>query len=216
MPDARGPHEPGTNARAPASTRERLVDSATELFTRSGVNAVGVNEIRQHAGVAKSTMYQHFRSKDELVVEVLRRNDKDWCARLRASAEATPDPEAALLVIFDLLDTQFQDPQYRGSEFLNVSAEYPDPHHPVRQAIRAHKTHLLDYLTHLATTADLADPASVAATILILAEGATCARVTREDLTAARQARTSATLVLGASPRKWPRGTNGACSSLLK
>lgn len=201
MPDVRRSHKPGLSPARSSSTRERLVASATELFARSGVNSIGVNEIRQHAGVAKSTMYQHFRSKDELVVEVLRRNDEDWCARVRTGAETAPTPETAILAIFDLLDTEFQDPDYRGSEFLNVSAEYPDTNHPVRQAIRAHKTRLLDYLTQLATAARYAEPEEVAATVLILADGAICARITREDFNSARNARSSALLILGASPQ---------------
>lgn len=165
------------------------------------MHSVGVNEIWQHADVAKSTLYQHFRSKDDLVVEVLRRHDETWCLQLRTSADNATDPDAALLAIFELLDTDFHDPDYRGNEFLNVSAEYPDPNHPVRKAIHAHKTHLLDHLTQLATDAGFTAADQVAATVLMLADGAICARVTRRDVDAAQQARATALVVLEAMPR---------------
>lgn len=185
----------------PSASRERLIAAATELFARSGVHSVGVNEIWQHADVAKSTLYQHFRSKDDLVVEVLRRHDETWCAQLRLSAEVATDPDGTLLAIFELLDADFRDTDYRGNEFLNVSAEYPDQDHPVRQAIRAHKIHLLDYLTQLAADAGFTAPGKAAAAVLMLADGAICARVTRNDTDAAKEARTTAMLVLKAMPR---------------
>lgn len=185
----------------PSASRERLIASATELFTRSGVHSVGVNEIWQHADVAKSTLYQHFRSKDDLVIEVLRRHDETWCAELRTTAENASDTDDAVLAIFDLLDGDFRDPDYRGSEFLNVTAEYPGAGHPVRDAVRAHKTRLLDYLTQLATDAGFTAPGEAAAAVLILADGAICARVTRGDTDAAQRARATALVVLNASPR---------------
>lgn len=183
------------------SARERLIASATELFARSGVHSVGVNQILKHADVAKSTLYQQFPSKDDLVVEVLRRHDATWCARLRTTVENADGADAALLAIFDLLDIDFANVGYRGSEFLNVAAEYPDVDHPVRAAIRAHKTHLLDYLTQLATDARFATSDQTAAAVLMLADGAVCARVTRGDTDAAQRARSTAVVVLNASPR---------------
>lgn len=185
----------------PSASRERLVASATELFARSGVHSVGVNEIWKHANVAKSTLYQHFASKDDLVVEVLRRHDQTWCAELRSTAENAHGNDNAVLAIFDLLNHDFANVGYRGSEFLNVAAEYPDDNHPVREAIRAHKTHLLDYLTQLAADAGFATPDQTAAAVLMLADGAICARVTRDDIGAAQRARATAVIVLNASPR---------------
>jgi AcrR family transcriptional regulator len=56
-------------ADAPATARERLLAVAYELFSRSGIRAVGVDTIIAQAGVAKMTLYRHFPSKHDLVRE---------------------------------------------------------------------------------------------------------------------------------------------------
>ncbi|MFB7133035.1 TetR/AcrR family transcriptional regulator [Streptomyces sp. NPDC056237] len=181
---------------ASETTRARIVTAAADLFTRCGVRAVGINEIWRASGVAKSTLYQHFRSKDELVAAVLRRRNDAWCARLRASASAARTPQDRLLAIFDLLAEEFADPAYRGSDLVNVAAEYPDPDHPVRVAIRDHKREILHYLGALAEEAEETDPEVIAAAVLMLADGAACARVSLGDTAAAGLARKAASRLL--------------------
>ena len=58
--------------------RERILDAAAELFYRQGIRAVGVDMVVEHAGVAKASLYHHFRTKDELAAAVLRRRDERW------------------------------------------------------------------------------------------------------------------------------------------
>ncbi|MFC9427625.1 TetR/AcrR family transcriptional regulator [Streptomyces sp. NPDC056987] len=181
---------------APEATRTKIVEAAADLFTRSGVRAVGINEIWRSAGVAKSTLYQHFRSKDELVAAVLRSRNDAWCARLRDRAAAAHTSQDRLLAIFDLLGEEFADPSYRGSDLVNVAAEYPDPGHPVRVAIRDHKREILSYLTGLATAAHEDDPGRAAAIVLTLADGAVCTRVSLGDTTTADLARQAASRLL--------------------
>lgn len=181
---------------SPDATRAKIVTAAADLFTRRGVRAVGINELWRAAEVAKSTLYQHFRSKDELVAAVLRRRNDEWCARLRTLAAAASTPEDQLLAIFDLLGQEFADPSYRGSDLVNVAAEYPDPDHPVRVAIRDHKREILRYLAELATAAEEADPEKVAAIVLTLADGAACVRVSVGDQGAAALAREAASRLL--------------------
>ncbi|GAB1339055.1 TetR/AcrR family transcriptional regulator [Streptomyces sp. E-15] len=181
---------------SPDATRVKIITAAADLFTRCGVRAVGINEIWRAAEVAKSTLYQHFRSKDELVAAVLRQRNDEWCARLRALASTAATPRDRLLAIFDLLGQEFADPAYRGSDLLNVAAEYPDPDHPVRVAIRDHKREILRYLAELATAAREPDPDKAAATVLTLADGAACAWVSLGDPTAAGLAREAASRLL--------------------
>lgn len=185
---------------SPEATRAKIVQAAAGLFTRCGVRAVGINEIWRAAQVAKSTLYQHFRSKDELVAAVLRQRNDQWCARLRALAETREQPADRLLVVFDLLGEEFADPAYRGSDLVNVAAEYPDPGHPVRVAIRDHKQEVLRYLGGLAAAAATVAPEETAAFVLMLADGAVCARVGLGDTAAAATAREAAARLLSAGP----------------
>ena len=53
-------------------------DASYELFSRRGIQAVGVNEVIEHAGVATATLYRHFPSKDILVLAFLEMREQRW------------------------------------------------------------------------------------------------------------------------------------------
>jgi AcrR family transcriptional regulator len=117
--------------------RTRVLETATRLFYAEGVHAVGIDRIIAEAGVAKATFYHHFPAKDELV----RAYVKEQSQLQRATAAQLPEapPRDMVLVIFDAIGELGRDPGYRGCPFVNAAAEYPDPAHPVRQAIAEHR-----------------------------------------------------------------------------
>src|ERR1700730_15050411 len=86
--------------------RERLVSAAYELFSRNGIQAVGVDAIIERSGVARQTMYRHFASKQDLVLAFLERREELWTRKwLQAEVERrTSDPKQRLLAIFDVFD----------------------------------------------------------------------------------------------------------------
>src|SRR5262245_66679735 len=90
----------------PSGTRERLLETAKELFYRDGFHAVGLDRILADVGVTKTTFYNHFQSKQALILEVLRVRDQWWrktfARRLRE--RAGDDPAAQLRAIFAVLD----------------------------------------------------------------------------------------------------------------
>ena len=49
------------------SPRDRLLDTAGQLFRRCGFQAVDIDRILVESGVAKKTMYHHFASKDRMI-----------------------------------------------------------------------------------------------------------------------------------------------------
>jgi AcrR family transcriptional regulator len=119
-----------------AGARERLVATAYELFSRRGIRDVGVNEVIARAGVAKATLYKHFRTKDELVLAFLERRETRWTrewveqqARRRAKT-----PEEQLLAIFDLFDEWFHRDDFEACSFINVLLEMGPQHPQVRRA----------------------------------------------------------------------------------
>src|SRR5688572_26204688 len=93
-------------ATAALAPRERILETAYELFSSRGIRAVGIDEVIERAGIAKATLYRHFASKDELVLAFLELREERWTlgwveaeARRRGST-----PEEQLLAIFDLFD----------------------------------------------------------------------------------------------------------------
>ncbi len=80
-PDAAGD---GLRARKKREVRERLYSEALTLFRRDGYDAVSVNAICEASGVAKGTFFNHFPTKDHVLLE--------WYQRLNAAANAAPAP----------------------------------------------------------------------------------------------------------------------------
>lgn len=187
------------SAKEPSAARQRLLETGATLFDADGVRAVGINAILAASGVAKDTLYKHFASKDDLVLEVLRISDRKWCETLRREVEdRAPDPEGRLLAVFDFLGNEFEAESYRGSAFINAAAEFPDPDHPVRRACAEHKARVLDYLRGLAENHNARDPQALAEQLMLLIDGAICARVMRHDRRAAHRAREAAAILLTA------------------
>lgn len=157
----------------PATGRDRLLACAIDLFYSRGFQAVGIDQVVAAAGVTKTTFYKHFESKTQLMVEAVKRRDA-WEEQAwdRALAQlAGDDPAQRLLAAFDVLDTWFNDPDFRGCLFINTAAEFPDPRDPVHQAAAEHKRRSRDLFRDLARQAGVADPERFADRYTALFEG---------------------------------------------
>ena len=162
---------PQTRAAAPEA-RERLLDSAYELFAARGVRDVGIDEIIEQAGVAKATMYRHFPAKDDLVVAFLARREERWTldwveaeARSRGAI-----PEEQLLAIFDVFGEWFEREDFEGCSFINVLLELGAAH-PAGAASVRHLENIRGVVATLATEAGLRDPQAFARSWHILMKG---------------------------------------------
>ena len=174
-----------------SARREHLVDTAAKLFARHGFHATGIDRILAEAGVAKMTLYKHFRSKDELILAALRRRDEEFRNWFRRRLEAGGEtPRARLMAIFDVLAEWFEQPDFYGCTFAAAAAEFHDSKDPIHAAAAEHKRLLLGHLRDLAAAAGAVDPDALAEELALLMEGATAlAHVCGEkNLRAARHA----------------------------
>ncbi|MFI0849319.1 TetR/AcrR family transcriptional regulator [Mesorhizobium sp. IMUNJ 23232] len=147
-----------------SSARRRLLDTATRLFYEGGIHAVGIDRIIAEAGVAKATFYNHFPSKDDLVVAYL--GEIDRLGRAAVAALAKQPPRKMIVAIMGRISEAVTAGGWRGCPFLNAAAEYPDPASPVRQAINARRVWYHNSLENL--LAEDGDPApSVTASLLV-------------------------------------------------
>jgi AcrR family transcriptional regulator len=180
-----------------ASTRERILNAAYDLFSRHGLQAVGINSVVEHSGVAKRTLYRHFASKDELIVEFLRMREERWTKAwlLREVEERAVEPQERLLAVFDLLHEWFQDEELEGCAFINVLLEVDDRSSPVRQAAVEHLATLRRFLEKLATQAGIEDADDFARRWGILVKGSIIA-AQEGDREAARRAQAVGRLLL--------------------
>ncbi len=179
------------------SRRDHLVDTAVKLFCRDGFHATGIDKILAEAGVAKMTLYKHFKSKEELILAALRRADEEfrnWFMREVERRGRTP--QERLLAIFDALAERCGDPSYRGCPFINASAEYSGRDDPIHALAAESKRLTCSYIRELAHAAGARDSAELAGQLMLLMEGAiVLAHVTCEP-GATRRARDSAEVLV--------------------
>src|SRR6266576_2595960 len=104
------------------SGRERISRAAYELFSREGVRAVGIDAVIAKAGTAKMTLYRNFPSKDDLILDFLRRRERLWTEEwLQAeSRRRGATPAEQLLAIFDVFGEWFEKPDFEGCSFLTT------------------------------------------------------------------------------------------------
>lgn len=154
---------------ATGTVHERLLAAAGELFYAEGITAVGVERIRARADVAKSSLYEHFRSKDQLVAAYLQARSDGWRERLeRALAAAGDEPSARLAAVFAELGAWIDEPGYRGCPFINASAELPDPAHPAAVVAEKHQAWVLDLMAEVAKSSGARNPERLARQLVML------------------------------------------------
>ncbi len=177
------------------SRRDELVDTALRLFYTRGFNATGIDKILSEAGVAKMTLYKHFRSKDELILAVLHRRDEQFRNWLMGEMEkASPNPRERLLAMFDALEDWFEGRAFKGlgfsgCAFINAAGEFGDHNHPAHRTAAEHKRRIVDYLERLCAQAGARDPRDLAEQLALLKEGAIVTAHVRGLPEAARTAR---------------------------
>jgi AcrR family transcriptional regulator len=153
--------------------RERILETASELFYRRGVRAVGVDLVVEEAGVAKTSLYRHFRTKDELIAAFLVREDEDFWATWDRVAQRQPDDAARELEAhLDWIAERIGRPHYRGCPQLNVAAEFPDCDHPAHKVAAAHKRELRRRLEGIAARLRVERPDELGGQLSLLINGA--------------------------------------------
>jgi AcrR family transcriptional regulator len=179
-----------TRQRPPA--RQRILDTAFELFYAHGVRGVGVDTLIADSGVAKATFYKHFPRKDDLALAYLDRVDEIWRGQLAAAAEAAgADPRDRIVGMFDAVHTACRRDGYRGCAFINAAAEATAGTELHARTV-AHKTAVRTWIRDLAAGAGAENPGHLARQLTLLLDGALAAGVLDGDPDAADAAKAAA------------------------
>jgi AcrR family transcriptional regulator len=156
-----------------AEVRDRILRTASTLFYQRGVRAVGVDLVVEQAGVAKTSLYRHFRTKDELIAAFLQREDEDfWNCWNRVTELHKSNPAAELEAHLDWIGERVGRANYRGCPQINVAAEFPDSDHPARRVAAAHKQELRRRLKGIAERLRVKRPDELAGQLSLLMNGA--------------------------------------------
>ena len=154
------------------NTEQKILETAASLFHRHGLRGVGVDQVIADSGVAKSTLYTHFRTKDDLIAAYLRQTDESWLDKLKAAADAAgPDPAARIVGLFDALTASFDRHGFFGCPFISATVE-AEPGSKAHEATIAHLRRRQAWLTDLAREVDAKDPEAMASHLGLLIDGA--------------------------------------------
>ena len=156
-----------------AEVRARILETACTLFYQRGVRAVGVDLVVEKAGVAKTSLYRHFGTKDDLIAAFLEREDEDfWGMWDRVASEHGDDAAAELDAHLGWIGERAGRPNYRGCPQINVAAEFPDIDHPARKVAAAHKRQMRQRLKGISERLSVARPDELAGQLSLLINGA--------------------------------------------
>jgi AcrR family transcriptional regulator len=158
-----------------SEARSRVLNAAGELFYSEGLHSVGIDRIIAAAPVTRATFYRHFPSKDDLLVAYLMQVDEAIRAQVNAARAQDAPPDDIVRAVGRSIADGIQSPGFRGCAFLNAAAEYPDPTHPVHQAVLRHRQWFLATITELLSNTGETDPESAARHFVMLRDGAMAA-----------------------------------------
>lgn len=181
---------------------QRILDTADRLFYGQGIRAVGVDAIAAAAGISKRTLYNHFPSKDDLILAYLSR-------RFRPIRPSDAPPAEQVLALFDGLERAFAAGGFRGCPFVNAVAELGEPSHEARRIAVAYKEQRRVWFRDMLTSLGVGDPDGLATQLMLLVDGAIAAALVRGDPAMARSAREAAQTLLEAA-RPTPPSTRSA------
>jgi AcrR family transcriptional regulator len=180
--------------------RRQLLETAWRMFYREGYRAIGIDRLLAESGVAKMTLYHHFKSKEELIRAVLQRRSAEILRGLEDAVKgAGRSPERRLLAVFDWLETLFSRDDFMGCPFIRAISEFPDRKDPIFQAAWAHKMAVRKMLAGLASEAGVRDAVALADAMRLLIDGAIVAAHATGSAKPAAAAREAAARLLRAA-----------------
>lgn len=136
---------------ATPGARDRILQTAHDLFYRDGIRATGIDRIIKEAGVTKVTFYRHFPAKDDLILAFLDYRHQRWMTWFSRTLEGHLDEEKGLAeALAATLQSWFEKEDFRGCAFINSAVEMAEALPETLPIARAHKQamvqRLADYL----------------------------------------------------------------------
>src|SRR3982075_1750532 len=198
------------------SARGRLLNAATYLFCKNGINATGIDAIIDEAGTAKTTLYKLFGSKTNLVHAVLESEGRQWREWFFGAMESGGGgAQAKLRRIFPGLKSWFGEERFYGCPFINAVAEHDKDQKQFRAIALKHKKVVLAHIEKLAGEIGAAEPEVLAHQLALLIDGAIVAAMVSRNPAVADTAGLAAGLLLAPSKLKKAKRSGNAPAQLM-
>ncbi|MES2012460.1 MAG: TetR/AcrR family transcriptional regulator [Pseudomonadota bacterium] len=179
-----------------STLREKILTTATNLFQTQGINSTGVDTIVAVAGTTKMTLYKHFHSKEELILEVLKQGHQDFQSWLSDKLTSTKKPSDKLQKLFVFIEEWVTSPDFIGMGFIKASAEFPNEASPVHQLSSEQSRQFRQYISNLASDAGIKQADILALQLSLLFEGAVQAEQMQRGSGAMKYAKKAAKILI--------------------
>jgi AcrR family transcriptional regulator len=184
-----------------SALKDKILLVATDLFHTRGINSTGVDTIVAVAGTTKMTLYKYFRTKEDLILEVLQASQQNFQTWLDGKLE-TPSkkPAEKIQQLFDYIEEWVNSPEFIGVGFIKASAEFPNEENPIHQLSSRQSREFRQFIAKLAAEANIKDAESLALQLSLLFEGAVQAEQMKRGSGAIKYAKKAAKILIdGAS-----------------
>lgn len=129
--------------------KDHIIKTASDLFYNKGYNLTGINEIISEAGIAKATLYNHFKSKEDICLAYLQYKNHSFLIKIKEVCSSKKESVDQVLAVFDFLEVFFKDKDFNGCWCINTISELPKENQRIRSEIQQQKNGLIDFLTEL-------------------------------------------------------------------
>jgi len=164
------------------TVKERLINTASDLFYQNGYNNTGINEVIEKAKVAKASLYTHFKTKDDLCLAYLQNKEDKFLSDLKASLKGKPKGKLQILGLFDHLREVYRQDDFKGNCSINILAEIPKENKKIREEVSKHKSNLKNYIQELVEkNSDTEYPDKLTSKLFLLFEGALMQSYVQQD-----------------------------------
>ena len=182
-----------------SAPRDRLIDTAARLFYRQGLPTVGINAVTDQAGVARMTLYNHFKSKDDLALAAFARQGEQRRERIEAALARRNDAAGKIAALFDLAEALAAEEGFRGCVFINAVLQQLDPDSRLHTLALAHKRWVAETIRHVVEAGGVCSGDRLAQQVLALWDGAIVGAYIQKSADPIRAARDAALTLLSAA-----------------
>lgn len=178
-------------------SREKLIDTAIELFMKNGFHSTGINLILEKSGVAKKTLYNHFKSKDDLIVAALEKHRGLFREQFSHEVERlAKEPSEQLLAIYDVAHAWFSESNFFGCIFVNAAGEFADRDSSIRKVCMNSKTDMRSYICDICVRAKIPEPEKMSSQLALILEGSISTAQVSGNPDAAKIAKQAAQVII--------------------
>jgi len=152
--------------------RDRIFETACELFYRHGIHGVGVDEIAAEAGSNKMSFYRSFTSKEALVTAYLRQQEREFWLRWDTAVGRFPDqPRRQIEALFEAHQDVVKDKTCRGCALGNAAVEITEDEDDLSKLVRSYKEEVRRRLRTLSCALGARDAEGLGDALMLLMDG---------------------------------------------